>query len=88
MNDGITSKLSPHSHVIAIVLFNAKVGIFPPSYAVIPSFISCFTTWIPKLIIFKYTSYSIQLYKCDCSIRVTVHAVVEYLKSATVYLQV
>ena len=33
---------SLHWHVI-VILFNAKVGIFPPSYAVIvPSFISCF----------------------------------------------
>ena len=28
-----------------IILFNANVGIFPLSYAVIPSFISCFTTF-------------------------------------------
>ena len=51
-----------HSSVthITMILFNAKVGIFPPSYAVIPSFISCFTTFyhldsyfIFKLIIFN-----------------------------------
>ena len=30
---------------ITIILLNAKVGTFPLSYAVIPSFISCFTTF-------------------------------------------
>ena len=53
MNDGITALLgekSLHWHVITIILFNAKIGIFPPSYAVMPSFISSLTTfiaWIP-----------------------------------------
>ena len=80
---------SLHWQNITTILFNAKVGIFPPSYAVIPSFISCFTTFyclnpyfIFKLILFNKLicsitgslfgfCYSIQLYMCDCSIRVT-----------------
>ena len=35
----------------------AKVGTFPPSYAVVPSFISCFTTfyYIDPYLIFKLT---------------------------------
>ena len=39
------------------ILFNAKVGTFPPSYAVIPSFISCFTTFycIDPYFFFKLT---------------------------------
>ena len=51
---------SLHWHIITIILSNAKVGSFPPSYAVIPSFISCFTDFyhldpylIIKLIIFN-----------------------------------
>ena len=81
---------SLHWHIITIILFNAKVGIFPPSYAVILSFISCFTTlyrfdlyFIFKLIILNILvfCYSIQLYyMCDCSIRVT--AVLEYFETA------
>ena len=31
--------------VLTIILFNAKVGTFPLISAVIPSFISCFTTF-------------------------------------------
>ena len=34
----------------------AKVGTFPPSYAVIPSFISCFTTFY-YYFIFKLTIF-------------------------------
>ena len=30
---------------LTIIFLNAKVGTFPLSYAVIPSFISCFTTF-------------------------------------------
>ena len=43
MNDD--SWESPYFSTLAIVLLNAKVGTFPPSYAVIPSLISCFTTF-------------------------------------------
>ena len=41
------------------ILLNAKVGTFPLSYAVIPSFISCFTTFycIDPYIIFKLTFF-------------------------------
>ena len=36
---------SLHWHVMMMILFNAKVEIFTPSHAVIPSFIAqCFTT--------------------------------------------
>ena len=50
MNDAITAyctsvKKSLHWHVTKVILFNAKVGIFPPSYAIVPSFISSFTTF-------------------------------------------
>ena len=52
-----------HTSYITI-LFNANVGTFPLSYAVTPSFISCFTTFCCidphfsfKLTIFKNTSY-------------------------------
>ena len=52
MNGGTGEGVLQHSSVgrsllwtLAImIMFNAKVGTFPPSYAVIPSFISCFTT--------------------------------------------
>ena len=44
MNDGFAVEKSLYWNVIIIILFNAKVGIFPPSYAVK---LSCFTTWIP-----------------------------------------
>ena len=48
---------SLHWHVIV----NAKVGIFPPSYVVIPSFISCFTTFyrLDPYFIFKLTIFNI-----------------------------
>ena len=74
---------------LTIILFNAKVGIFPLSYVVISSFISFFTAFycLDPYFIFKINilvylvfCYSIQLYKCDCSIRVT--DVLEYLESA------
>ena len=74
---------------ITIILLNAKVGIFPPSYAVIPSFTSCFTTFycldpyfILNLIVNSLFSFFVitHNYTCmhDCSIRVT--AELEYLK--------
>ena len=76
MNDGITAYSSVGKsllwHVIAITFSNAKLGIFPPNYAVMHSSLVSllFIAWIPK----------IKLYTCDCSIRVT--AVLEYLESA------
>ena len=36
---------SPYFGTLAIILFNGKVGTFPQSYAIIPSFTSCFTTF-------------------------------------------
>ena len=80
---------SLHWHIITTILFSAKIGIFPLSYAVIPSFISCSLLFycLDPYFIFKINilvclvfCYSIQLYMCNCSIRVTV--VLEYLKSA------
>ena len=66
MNDGITLQHSSvgktlHWHAITIILFNAKVGIFPPSYAVIPSFISCFNTFhrLGPYFIFKLIAFNI-----------------------------
>ena len=71
---------SLHWHVI-VILFNAKVGIFPLSSAVIvPSFISCFHYFYcldPYYNLkFLFYCYRTQLYMYDCSIRVTV--VLEY----------
>ena len=45
-------------------LLNAKVGTFPPSYAVIPSFISCSTTFycIDVYFIFKLTIFKILVF--------------------------
>ena len=51
INDGITpttrlgGKIPTLVCYMNMILFNAKVGIFPPTYAVIPSFIYCFTTF-------------------------------------------
>ena len=64
MNDGITAYValweSPYFGTLAIILVNAKVGTFPLSYAVIPSFISCFTTFycIDPYFIFKLKNSS------------------------------
>ena len=81
---------------IGYVLLNAKVGIFPLSYAVIPSFISCFTTscYIDPHFIFKFTTFkntslfsfccSTASYSvtCDFSIRISYMTVVlEYISS-------
>ena len=83
---------SLHWHAITMILFNAKVGIFPLTYAIITSFISCFTTFyclnpyfsflhlIFDILVCLAFCYRIQLYTCDCSIRVT--AVLGYLESA------
>ena len=70
-----------HCHVIIMIMFNAKVVIFPLSYAVIPSVISCFITYHidPYFILNIFIAYS-YVHTCDCSIGVT--AVLEYLKSA------
>ena len=64
MNDGTTVGKSLLWHMISynLILYIAKVGTFPLSYAVIPSFISCFTTLYCKhplkyiLLQFKVTS--------------------------------
>ena len=41
-------------HSITITVLNAKVGIYPPSYVVIPSFISCFASFtLGSLLHFK-----------------------------------
>ena len=51
----------PYFGTLAIILLNAKVGTFPLSYAVIPSFISCFTAFycIGPYFIFKITIFKI-----------------------------
>ena len=59
MNGCITALLNgkvPTLHM-AINLLNAKVGTIPPSYAVIPLFISCFTAFycIDPYFIFRLT---------------------------------
>ena len=63
MNDGVTVGKSLFWHIsYNLILYIAKVGTFPLSYAVIPSFISCFTTLYCKhplkyiLLQFKVTS--------------------------------
>ena len=63
---------SLHWHVITIILFNVKVGIFPPSYAVKLFFISCFTTfyrldpYLLKLIILICFGFFVIAYSCTC----------------------
>ena len=79
---------SLHWDNITIILFNAKVGIFPPSYAVIPLFISCFTTFyrLDSYFIFKLIYWFVWFFVVTYSytrvtvLRVTV--VLEYLESA------
>ena len=67
MNDGITAYFdgkSLYQPVIAIILFSAKVEIFPLSYAVIPSFISCFTTFycLDPYLTFKLIIFNIPVF--------------------------
>ena len=60
VNDSITAYIARREiPTLAHYLFKAKVGTFPPSYAVIPSFISCFTTFycIDPYFIFKSTIF-------------------------------
>ena len=45
---------SLHWHIITIILLNAKEGIFPPSYDVIPSFISTFYCLDPCFILYNF----------------------------------
>ena len=69
---------------ISYNLLNAKMRTFPLSYAVIPSFISCFTTFcsIDPYFIFEFAKILVCLIfvvlniTCDCSIRISYMTVV------------
>jgi len=53
MNDSIALWENPYFGIEKISYKNAKVGIFSQNYAVILSFISCFSTfitWIPTFV--------------------------------------
>ena len=57
---------SLHWNVVIMILFIANIGIFPPSYAAIPSFISCFTTFYyldPYFVLLTISS----CVKCSCT---------------------
>ena len=45
MIDGITAQVGGKIPTLAIILLNAKAEILPLTYVVIPSVISCFTTF-------------------------------------------